>query len=331
MMTKTLPRRTSLTSMAILLLLSGATAAFADEGGHKNQAQAFNATMTGGVANFGTQYYYVNGGQLAYAAIAGQTLDPASTIIQYSFFAKQDGLSTSGYAKVQLAGTTANGTAVSLSGSFTINGMAPAVEFPLGCSTNCQSALPSVFLASSPNVQVTVGTSTQTETETLQIESPYFNPWGAPLVLASADYSVVIAATYTQGTILWAGTTLVGTIAGALGSTPASGAFSMTTNELENMVTGTSTDAGSVTYSGMTPSVLNSKGQFTGTSTIPAPTVGSDCSATTGIPGTCTLTGFQSTGSFTTKGPSSMTGTYSTLWGASALSFATSVTAKVSG
>jgi hypothetical protein len=327
-------RRTTLT-IALLLLLSGATAAFADEGGlgHQNQdqTQPFTATMTGGVANFGTQYYYASGGQVAFASIGGQAVDPTSATLHYSFLARQDGLSTWGYAKVQLTGTTAAGTGVSLSGTFNINSMLPAVQFPLGCTTNCKSALPFFFVASSPNVQMTVGTVIQTVEETLQIESPYFNPWGAPIVMASADNSMVIAATYTVGTILWSGTTLAGTISGTLGTTPTSGTFSMTTTELENLVKGISTDSGSVTYSSMTPSSMNAKGHFTGTSTIPT-TGNSDCSAVTGIPGTCTATGFQSAGgfTFTSNGAQYITGTYSTLWGASALSFATSVSANVS-
>jgi hypothetical protein len=321
--------------MALLLLLSGATAAFADENGHQNghqdQTQALNATMTGGVANFGSQFYYASGGQVAFAMIAGQPVDPASATIQYSFLASQTGLSTKGYAKVQFSGTTTNGASVSLSGTFNINGMVPAVQFPQDCATNCQSALPFFFLASSPNVQLTVGTSTQTVAETLQIESPYFNPWGAPIVLASTDNSIVIAATYTKGSILWAGTTLAGTIVGTLGTAAASGTFRMTNTEYENLVAGTASDAGSISYSSMTPSSLNAKGHYTGTSTIP--TAGAlDCSAATGIPGTCSWTGFQSGGrfTFTSNGDAAITGTYSTAWGTPALSFVSTVSATVS-
>ena len=332
---KTSIRRAGLASIALLILLSGATAAFADEGGHGNghqsKTQALNATMTGGVANFGNQYYYVSGGQVAFAMIAGHPLDPASATVQYSFLASQTGLSTQGFAKVQFSGTTVTGDSVSVTGTFTINGMIPAVQYPQGCTTDCQSALPFFFLASSPNVQLTVGTSTQTVAETLQIESPYFNPWGAPIVLASTDSSIVIAATYTKGSILWAGTSLVGTIAGTLDTTAVSGAFSMTNVEYENLVAGTASDSGSITYSSMTPSSLNANGHYTGTSTIPT-TGTSDCSAVTGIPGTCTATGFQSAGGFTFTGDSNPTivGTYSTAWGSSALAFVSSVSATVS-
>jgi hypothetical protein len=271
--------------------------------------------MTGGVANLGTQYYYVNGGQVAFAAIAGQILDPRSATVQYSFFASQNGLAASGFAKVQFSGTGADGTSVGLSGTFTIDSMVPAAEFPVGCTTDCQSALPFFFVAGSPNVQLTFGTSTQTVAETLQIESPYFNPWGAPIVLASTDNSIVIAATYTKGDILWAGTTLAGTIVGTLGTTAASGMFSMTNTEYENLVAGTASDSGSISYGSMTPSSLNAKGHYTGTSTIPT-TGALDCSA-----GRFALT---------SNGDPAMTGTYSTSWGIPSLSFVSTVSATVS-
>jgi hypothetical protein len=328
-------RGTTVASVALLLLLSGATAAFGDQSGsqngHQDQTQALNATMTGGVANLGTQYYYVSGGQVAFAAIGGQTLDPKSTTMQYSFFATQNGLSAMGFARVQFSGIAADGTSVGLSGTFKIDSMVPAAEFPIGCTTDCQSALPFFFLASSPDVQLTVGTSTQTMAETLQIESPYFNPWGAPILLASTDNSIVIAATYTKGSILWAGTTLGGTIVGTLGTTAASGMFSMTNTEYENMVAGTAIDTGSIAFSSMTPSSLNAKGHYSGSSTIPL-TGALDCSAATGIPGTCSWTGFQSAGRFTltSNGDSEVTGTYSTTWGNPALSFFSTVSATVS-
>src|SRR5712692_9290183 len=180
--------RTALTTISLLFLLSGATAAVADEGGHhvNTQTQTLNATMTGGVANFGTQTYKVNGGQVAFAMVGGQVVDPSSATIKYTLQATQDGLTTRGSARVQFTGTTVTGVAVGMSGRFTINTIVPAAELPLGCSTNCQSALPYLFVASAPDVQMTIGGITQTIPQTLQIESPYFNPWGAPIVLAFA-------------------------------------------------------------------------------------------------------------------------------------------------
>jgi hypothetical protein len=278
--------------------------------------------MIGGVADLGKQVYGVKGGQVAYALIAGQTVDPTTATIQYNFDATQDGLSTKGHASIHFAGNTASGK-VSVSGTFSINSIVPTAELPIGCSTSCTSALPYFFLANSSNVKVTVGGSTQTVAETMQIESPYFNPWGAPIVLASADQSIVIAATYTQGTIVWTGTQVGGIVFGALGKTPASGMFNMTSSEVENLVAGTTVDMGTITFSSMTPASLNAKGSYVGASTIPY-TNTSDCSVYTGLPGTCTETGFQSTGKFSMSG---MSGSYSTTWGVPALGFASSVTA----
>jgi hypothetical protein len=317
---RTMIRRTTLASIALLFLLGGTTAAFADT------SQTLSATMVGGVSNLGTQIYSVSGGQVAFAAIGGQTVDPTSATIQYSLFVTQNHMSTWGYASVRFSGQTTGGASVSVNGQFNIRDIVPAAVLPVDCTTQCQSELPFFFVGTSSNVKMTIGTSTQTVAETLNIESPYFNPWGAPIVLASADNSIVIAATYTQGTIFWSGTQVGGAVFGTLGTAPAAGKFSMTTGELENLVKGTAYDAGTIQFTSMTPSSLNARGYYTGTSTIPT-TGTSDCSAATGIPGTCTETGFQSTGKFTMNG---MSGAYSTTWGVPALGFSSSVTATVS-
>jgi hypothetical protein len=317
---KTIIRRTALTSIAIMFLLGGASAAFA------NTSPTLSASMIGGVSNLGTQVYSVNGGQTAFAMIAGQTINASTAQLRYTFMVTQTGLTTKGFATLHFSGTTTGGANVSVSGNFNVNSIVPAAELPLGCSTNCQSALPFFFLGTSSNVQMTVAGSTQTVSETMQIESPYFNPWGAPIVLASTDNSIVIAATYTKGNIMWAGTNVGGVIFGTLGTTQTSGTFNMTSTEFENLVTGNSFDAGTISFSSMTQSSLNAKGFYVGTSTIPT-TGSSDCSASTGIPGTCTETGFQSIGQFTMSG---ISGSYNTMWGVPALGFSSTVSATVS-
>jgi hypothetical protein len=211
-------------------------------------------------------------------------------------------------------------------GTFDVNSNVPAAVLPIGCTTNCQSELPFFFLGTSSNVRMTVAGSTQTVPETMQIESPYFNPWGAPIVLASTDSAIVIAATYTTGNIIWSGTKVGGAMFGTLGTTQTSGAFNMTSSEFENLVTGNSFDAGTISFSSMTSSSLNARGFYTGTSTIPT-TGTSDCSVQTGIPGTCTETGFQSIGQFTMSG---ISGSYNTMWGVPALGFSSTVSATVS-
>jgi len=306
--------------MAILFLLGGANAAFA------SNSPTLSTTVIGGVSNLGTQIYNVRGGQAAFAMIAGQMIDPSTASLKYNFMVTQNGLTTRGFATLNFSGTTTGGANVSVSGTFDVNSIVPAAELPAGCSTNCQSALPFFFLGTSSNVQMTVAGSTQTVSETMQIESPYFNPWGAPIVLASTDNSIVIAATYTKGSILWAGTKVGGAMFGTLGTTQTSGAFNMTSTEFENLVTGKSVDAGTISFSSMTPSSLNARGGYIGTSIIPSN--GSyDCSAMTGVPGTCTETGFQSTGRFNMG---AISGSYNTSWGVPALGFSASISATVS-
>jgi hypothetical protein len=317
---KTILRQTALASIAILFLLGGTSAAFA------SSPQTLSTTMVGGVSNLGAQIYNVSGGQTAFAMIAGQTINSSTAHLQYNFMAIQNGLNTKGFATLRFSGMTTGGVSVSVSGTFVVNSIVPAAELPVGCSANCQSALPFFFLGTSSNVQMTVAGSTQTVSETMQIESPYFNPWGAPIVLASTDNSIVIAATYTQGSILWAGTKVSGAMFGTIGTTQASGTFNMTSGELENLVTGRSIDAGTISFNSMTPSSLNVNGVYFGTSTIPT-TGTSDCSASTGIPGTCTETGFQSIGQFTMSG---ISGSYNTTWGVPALGFSSAVSATVS-
>jgi len=325
---KTLLRSTVLTSIAILFLLGGTTAAFADT----TRSQTLSLTVPlGVVTDLGTQVYTVEGGQVAFAEIAGQTLNPGATI-QYSFSATQSGTNTNGVASIQLTGTTGSGpaTPVSVSGTFTINGILPAAVIG-------QSELPFVFSTGTSNVQIAVGGPAQTVPESLSIESPYFNPFGAPIVMASPDGAIVIAATYTQGTILWMGTQVAGPLTGTLGTTQVTGTLILTSGELENLVTGTAIDTGTMKFSGMTPASLNSYGGFyTGSDTIPPPVGTSpypagpaaswDCSPTFGIPGTCTETRFQSTGTFT-RGV--IYGTYTSTWGVPALEFTSTITASV--
>lgn len=289
------------------------------------------APRGGGVTNLGSQAYAVSGGQVAYAEIGGMTLNPGATI-QYNFTATQNGMTTEGSGSIYLAGTTATGGVVvpiSARATFSINGAEAGAVVG-------QSELPFVFLTSTSNFQVTVGGIAQTIPEILSIESPYFNPWGAPIVMASPDGAIVIVATYAQGTILWTGTQVAGPVVGTLGTTPAAGIFTLTSGELENLVQGTAVDSGAITFSAMTPASLDASGFYTGPDTIPYPVGTSpypagppapwDCSPMFGIPGTCTETGFQSIGQFRAPG---MSGTYSTAWGVPAFEFNSTITATV--
>ncbi len=314
---KTSIGRTALASIAVLFLLGGSTAAFANT--QQSGQQTLSLTIPAGVVtNLGAQFYTVSGGTVAFAMIAGQTIDPGASL-KYSLHVSQFGLSTWGYASVSLSGTT-GGIPISMVGTFTINNNVPAAVIG-------NSELPFFFVTAPSNVQVTIAGSTQTVPETLDIESPYFNPFGAPIAMASPDGAIVIAATYTQGTILWIGSQVTGQLIGTLGTTPVTGTFSLTSSEFENLVTGNAQDTGSISFSSMTPSSLNANGFYTGSSTIP--TAGAiDCSmSATGIPGTCTETGFQSSGSFSAG---EISGKYATSWGIPALGFYSTISATVS-
>jgi len=304
------------------MLLGGTTAAFADS------PRTLNATMSGMVTNLGTQTYSVGGGQVVYAYIGGQPIDPNSGTIQYFLFAIQSGVTTEGWASLHFSATV-GGTPVSVSGSFQIGGADMGAGLPAGCTTTCKEILPFDFIGSS-NVQLKMGT--QTQSETLVVESAYWSPYSGPIYLVSPDQLIAIVATYTQGSILWNGAQTGGTITGTYNSNPVSGTFTQTSSEYENLVTGNAVDAGTIQFS-TNVAALNAKGFYTGTDTIPYPPPAlnsfgnpTDCSPST-LPFTCTETGFQSNGNFRAGG---MSGTYSTSWGIPAYAFSSTVIATVS-
>ncbi|MGH9919923.1 MAG: hypothetical protein ACRD6W_13800, partial [Nitrososphaerales archaeon] len=95
-------RSTLLTSIAILFLMGGTTSAFAYDGQHQPQTQSLSLSVPiGGVTNLGTQVYTVSGGQVAYAEIGGDALNPGANL-EYNFVATQNGMNTRGYASISL-------------------------------------------------------------------------------------------------------------------------------------------------------------------------------------------------------------------------------------
>jgi len=324
----------------LLLLLCGSTAAYAD-----TNSSNLTLSVASAVTNLGTQQYTVSGGQVVYASINGYAINPATAQLQFSVSVTQSGLNTYGTGSFQLSGTTSTSdgdndgagdgdgdeytNSVTVGGQIAFGGAIPAAALPLGCTTTCTSVLPFSFVGGS-NVQEKIGWRSTTVPETMQVESPYFNPWGAPIVLASADNSIVIVTTYTQGTIVWTGIQSSGPVSGNYGSNQISGQFAMSSQETENLVTGAATDSGNISFSSMTKSSLNENGTYSGSSTIPAANA-LDCSAATGIPGTCAQTGFQSQGTFSMKQWShSIKGGYATAWGMPALGAYSTISATVS-
>jgi len=327
---KTFIRRTALTTLAIALLLGGTTAAFAS-----TPSQTLSATMAGGVTNLGAQTYTISGGQILYGSIAQYTISPSSASLQYNVVATQNGLSTNGVASISFK-ETVDGTRLRVSGSFPIGGADMGAGLPAGCETPptytpCSEILPFDFIGSS-TVQLTIGH--QTVPETMVIESPYWNPYGGPIYLISEtngvpDGAIAIVAYYNQATIQWTGAQTGGILSGTFAGSPVSGTFTQTSNEFENLVTGTATDSGTIQLStGVT--ALDSQGTFTGSDYIPSQGA-MDCSGPTssggdGIPYTCYLTGFISQGNFRAG---EMSGTYSTTWGVPAYTFTSNISATV--
>jgi len=346
------------TAFALLLLLGG-NVAFAS-----SPSKTLGITIGGNVQDAGDQKYKISGGSLVSATILGQTLVtaaiPATTAptITYNVRAEAVGLTANGVAQYQITGWTAAGTQVQAQGRAQIVGML-SQSLPLGCTTACTSGIPAFFVGVAVT-NITIGASPMQQiSSTMLFESPYFNPWGSPIMIVSTDGAIVVAATYTKATLDWKGTSVSGTLKGSLGNTAVSGAMTLSSNEHEDFVSGVTTyDNGTMSFANMSPVSLNVQGTYQGTSTIPRPGTFAcamvqwlysnpctqDCSAYFGsmglpvIPGTCTQTGFQSSGTFSLQGqansqggPPSTTisGYYATTWSSPALGFFSLATATV--
>ena len=244
-----------------------------------------------------------------------------------------NGLSASGTFSLHFNGTTTSGNMIKVGILATVVGAIPAVCFPSysvtgTCSSGDTSEIPAYFIASGyVRVHETGDAATKTPI-TLIIEDAALNPFGAPIVISSTDGSLLVVATYDHAQTVWQGVQTGGNLSGTLGSTAVSGSFVQTIHTDEDYVAGTATDSGQISLVGMTPKSLDSNGQFRGTSTIP--TTGTiDCSPP-GLSGTCTETGYASTGTFHLD-PSgvSFTGNYNVQWPAPSIVFGGTITAQV--
>lgn len=171
----------------------------------------------------------------------------------------------------------------------------------------------------------------------MMLESAYFNPFGGPITIMSTDTagSILIVTTYSQATINWSNVVDAGQMGGFLGTTQIVGTFTQVAVEHEDLVRGTATDAGVMTFSGVTDTSgnaipqMDATGGYLGTSTIPT------AGATSCGVAYCTETGFQDTGSFMLFGghgtsSSLITGSYSTTWSIPAFGFISTVGGHVS-
>lgn len=284
--------------------------------------------------------------------IMGNLVDPSQANLDFHLRAHVSGFGVHGEASFILSINNADGSLTKVEGAAHINDMS-GVPLPLLCTgTACTSEVPAVFLGlASVSVQ-TCGAQSQesgahaiahdgnskesdhctTAAELslpMQFESAYLNPFGGPILFASQGGEILVISTYSQAKIDWKGSQLSGVVGGTLDSTSVAGNFAMTVNAHEDLVAGTESEDGSIALLGMSVPSLNVHGQFEGHSTIP---VGTPCDPLlTGLPlGTCSVTGLESSGSFSMhSGGNDIEGTYQIHWMAPAFAFIGSAAATV--
>jgi hypothetical protein len=308
--------------------------------------------MTGGISAAGDQQYALSqDGQLLYASILGVQVDPASISLHYSLVAHVHDLSATGQAKIHFVASSSDGQRVMLDGTVTINGMVPAKVFASG-------AVPSAFLGFLRGT-VTTGGSSQPIALGVSLESPFINPFGGPIVVTTFDASnsIVLVTDYHVATIHYGNVkVLTLSVTGTLGSSAVTaGSATLTTRATEDLVAGTESETGTISFTGMNPSLLNSFDLFSGSSIIPSEsqclsTYGFasctlDCTSylpelmgvpsldVPGLPaGLCTLTGFISSGSFHSIGAHVViSGTYTTVWDIPAVTFGVGIPPPLGG
>jgi len=326
---------TTLSILALLFVSSSIGDSYAASTPSSKQQSLALTITSGSIANAGPQMWTMSGGSLELASDTATSILAAASwnTVSYTMSADVNGLTASGRFYLALTGTTTAGQAVNVRVNTIINSSLPAVCFPSYsvtgvCASGDTSEIPAYFMAYG-HVRVETGSALSPECNIgLVIEDAALNPFGAPIVISSMGGSLLVVATYNHARTEWQGVQTAGTLTGTLGSTTVSGGFVQAIQTNENYVTGTATDNGQISLVGMSPAGLNSQGHFHGVSTIP--TTGTmDCSPA-GLPGTCTETGYVSTGTFTLD-PSGMSvsGNYNVQWPAPSIIFGGSITAKV--
>lgn len=319
------------------LILSASPALAASARADSSSSAPLSLGLSGMIVNAGQQHYTMRGGALVSGSIEGSPLAQSDTV-DFSLNAMVHGLGTTGVASLAVMG--ADG-AVVFSAQIPIGGEVAAAVFPLdpvtfaNCNPNteaCNSEIPVLFIGIAT---VHILGMRQPLKIPFAIESPYWNPAGGPIViaggasLASPDFAFVVA--YTTATIDWTGVQLQGLAAGTLGTNPVNGYYAQSVNSHEDLVAGTEQDLGSIAFTGMSNTVLNARGTFSGQTTI-SYTGSQDCSSEFGLPsGTCLATGATSMGAFQMVGGrgAKIAGTYGTEWSVPSLFTATLVTAAV--
>ncbi len=290
-------------------------------------------TLQGQITNAGSQVYNFGGGQLVEGSVFGTTLSPGH--LSFNLLASVHGLSVSGRGFLELStsqgGHSDHDRGAGLSAQIYINGAVPAAIFPItltsqpsivSCdptSQHCNSEIPLLFTGVAT---ITSDGAHNAQQIPIAVESPYWNPFGGPIVITSLDSktnpAIFLVVSYDTASIQWIGVQLQGVIAGTFGTEAVTGSYGQVVNSQENLVAGTEIDSGAIAFVGMSDPVLNAHGLLFGHTTFsltfPLPF---DCSSEFGLPeGTCTATGATSAGSFWMIGSQVVfvSGTYYTVW-----------------
>jgi len=322
-------KSTTFPVLAGVLLLLGGNVAYA--WGPQNAS----LTMTGGVVSPGVEAYSMSGGQTMSALVLGTQVPTMNSQLYYSLNAMVSGLTATGSASFDFVARSSPGARMEVKGFIRINSMTPAVLFPLGCTpgAGCTSAIPALFNGiASISVTTSGGQNGNnnwnnngiTMSLPIEIESPYLNPFGGPILIATGSDEIVLVATYSQARIQWTGVQMGGSVQGTIAGASVSGSFGMVVNSAEDLVSGVEFDHGSIAFFGMSSSSDDASGTFIGFSAIPH---GSTLACSGFPPGTCFETGLQSSGVFsqTTVSGQWLSGTYSTSWNVPAVTFTSSV------
>jgi len=354
----------------VLCLMLVASPAFASSG-NVRQSQSLSLTLQGVITNAGNQHYDFSGGKLVHGSLFGQSL--TSGQVSFNLDASVRGLQdASGGGTLQISSGGGHGSSGGHSGGqgdanngaysggsfsarITITGELPAAVFPITLSSDgstytncdpetqtCNSEIP-LFFTGLATVQ-SKGGSAPLQIP-IAIESPYWNPFGGPILIRSLDGSspsILLVVSYDHATIDWAGVQLQGMLSGTFGKEGVAGAYGQVVSSLENLVSAKEVDLGSIAFVNMNDSTLNAQGWLAGRTTFSL--AGSfDCAPEFdlyvrsllgfGMPkGTCMATGATSDGLFGMNAGQGtrISGTYHTVWSVPSLFTLTTVIGAVS-
>jgi len=356
------PERILVAGLFCLMLF--ASPAFASSG-HVNHQQSLSLTLTGMISNPGSQGYELGGGKLVQGMLFNQPL--TSGHVEFDLDANVRGLGATGSGSLEVSTSSSDGdggqqggqgnghqddgdhgdhsNGVGFSARISITGTIPAAIFPItvtspttysSCdpsSQSCNGEIPLFFTG----VATIDGHGSDAPAQIpIAIESPYWNPFGGPILITSLDSittpSIFLVVSYDRASIDWDRVQLQGQLAGTYGTEAVTGSYGQVVNSQENLVLGKEFDTGTIAFVGMSDPTLNANGWFLGHTSFNL--AGSfDCSSEFGLPeGTCTATGATSHGAFWMSGGQKIdiTGTYYTVWSVPSLFTLTTVMAAVS-